>query len=295
MKPALAISTVVVAVLATVVVEETRIKSLQEEINRLRALPPPDAQPEAGTAPAKTGTPGAADNNSEDPAPVIAEGIRNVPDSYPAPDTGVIQKNALSPYSDLHYELNLTNKERAYFEDLIAARNAKLREMAARWVDALPTDRPLIEKEIAEFEVANDRRIRDFLDSDADFETFEDYHEMQPERHMVEQLRPIMDQSGVALEIEKERMLISTLHEARKATSGVDWNSLEGMQAIVAGEPEKRFDEEWDAQTEFLGKRLPEFLTEEEAEAVFGARIQLKETMKDALNEAIAMVNGTGE
>lgn len=293
MKPAVAISAVVIGVLVTVVIEETRIKKLRDEITRLRALPEPEALPAPAPAPAPE--PVAAAGEGEQPAPTPppptpAPGLRNVPENYPAPDEERIQKVALSPYSQLHYALNLTNRERAYFEDLLGARRLEQQELAGQWIDALPDDRIGIEQSMDEIDKLTEGRVRDFLENDGDFQAYLTYHAMQPERELLSQLAPVMDQKGVVLELDKELKLIEAMHQSRTSAEGIDWNSLEGIKAVAEGGAMERFTEEWDKQGELLSAAIGEFLEEAEVEALLAAREQVKGIRIESLESAIEAI-----
>lgn len=293
MKPAAAISAVVVAVLVTVVIEETRIKQLNDEIIRLRALPVPEETPV--TEPSSAAAPDPAVPDAEEaPAPAEvpepAPGLRQVPESYPAPDKKRIQEVAQSPYSQLHYELNLTNRERSYLEELLFARQLEQQQLAGRWLDALPEDRATIEKSITEIDTMTMDRVREFLGDEADFATFTAYHDRQPDREQLAKLAPMMDQEGVALELEKELAIIDAMHEARSDAGAIDWDSLAGMKAIAEGGALERFEEEWAKTGENLSARLGDLLDEKEAAAFTAAREQLKEAQLETLKDAIEAV-----
>jgi hypothetical protein len=304
MKPAVAITAVVIAVLATVVVEETRIKKLQDEITQLRALPPREpgpgpsvaAEPDEGELPE---TP-AADPVAEPAAPPPVPGLRTVPENYPAPEEDRIREVALSPYSQLHYSLNLTNRERAYFEDLLTSRRLEKQQLAGQWIDALPEDRLGIEKSMKEINSMTDDRIRAFLGDEDDFETYLAYDRMQPERELLSQIAPVMDQPletedgttepGVVLELEKELKLIEAMHQARKAAGGTNWNSIDGMNAMVEPDALERFKEEWTQTGEILAAEIGTFLDETEARRFLAAREQVMAAQLETLEAAIEAV-----
>ncbi|WP_296929744.1 hypothetical protein [uncultured Marinobacter sp.] len=147
MKPQFAIASVVVAVLATVVVEETRIAKLRDELNRLKAIPA-DTPPIVPVAddPGEPGVPDQpADGTLEPPdsgettvTPAASPvGFRAVPEDYPEPAPERVKALALSPYALLHLELGLNPRECAYLDDLLEQRARSLQQLAGRWL-ALP-------------------------------------------------------------------------------------------------------------------------------------------------------------
>ncbi|MBK1828670.1 hypothetical protein [Haloferula rosea] len=319
MKPAVTISLVVVAVLTTVVIEEIRIKQLRAEVLRLRQIPTdqpvkitpddilaketplPGKKPLAPVDPtevtekpdstATTDTPAA----SPTPAPTGLPGTRNVPADYPEPSEERIKEVALGAYSDLHYDLGLNNQERVYLDDLLGDRLAKQQQFAQAWVGADEADRAAIEEQMAAHRAESDEALKTFFGRDADYQAFVTYHAMQPERTMLSQLIPMMDQQGVSLELADEQKLIAAMYEARMAAKGIDWNSTDALKAVVAGDAKARFDKEWTARNEFLADILPDFLDEKTIEVLTESRKQLKETIIESLDSAIEAINGSPE
>lgn len=318
MKPAATISIVVVAVLTTVVIEEIRIKQLRAEVLRLSQLPtdqPVTITPEDIIA-KETPLPGMPPVSPEDPtafgesendAPFTETteetpaslaplpGMRNVPEAYPPPSDEKIKEVALGPYSDLHYEFGLTNRERVYFDDLLGQRQTKQQELALAWVAADEAGRLQIEKDMLLQIDESDEAIKAFLDKEADYKTFVSYHAMQPERLMLGQLIPLMDEKGVALELAAEQNLVATMYEARLAAGGIDWNSADALKAVVEGDAKERFEKEWSACNEHLQESLPKFLDEKSIEVIMASRGQIKEAILESLESAIEAVNGPAE
>lgn len=312
MKPQHAIAVVVVAVLATVVIEETRIAKMREQLVRLQALPTdaprtepepldldppePDRPPvtEAGAEPAKVIVKDGAATPVEDPVdateatppPAAGTGFREVPERYPAPDDDRVKALALSPYALLHFSLALTPRECAYLDDLLAERARQQQELAAKWLAAEPAARDAVTAEMDNAISRSDDAIRTFLKRDADFESFAAFHALQPERELLAQFAPLMDAAGVSLPLEKEQKLVEAMHRARIGTGGIDWNSPEALAAMVAGDVASRFEKEWNEQGEALAPEVNKILSEEEASAFLEARQQVGETRKASLAEA---------
>jgi hypothetical protein len=313
MKPAATITLVVVAVLTTVVIEEIRIKKLQAEVLRLGRLPtdqpinmtpedilaretplpgrPPEPAPPLDPAPEPTPDPVTPPTPEPAPEP-MTPGMRNVPESFPEPTDERVKEAALSPYSDLHYQLGLTNRERVYLDELLAERLLKQQELAQAWIEASGEARGEVEQQMGRHLDESDQTLRTFFKREEDYETFATYHSMQPERLMVGQLIPLMDQEGISLELEKEHQLVAAMHQARVDASGIDWNSAEALQAVVAGDAKSRFEKEWAARTESLRTSLPEFLDEKTMAVIMASREKLKATTLEALDSAIETISG---
>jgi len=317
MKPAATISIVVVAVLTTVVIEELRIHKLRTEVLRLGKLPtdqPVSITPEEIIA-RETPLPGretaalkkppevpstAEEATSTQPSETPSKaspfsGGRTVPDDYPEPSEERIKEVALGPYSNLHYELGLTNRQRAYLDDLLGDRQIKQQAFAQAWVGAEGLERSKIEIEMSAHLAESDDALKAFFGKESDYRTFVVYHAMQPERSMLAQLLPMMDQQGVTLEISDEQKLVAAMYEARVEAEGIDWNSADALKAVVAGDAKERFETEWLARNEYLATALPEFLDEKTVSVVAEGLEQLKTTILESLDAAIEAVNGSAE
>ncbi len=290
---------VIVAVLATVAIEETRIARLQAEIIRLRELPPapipaptPAPTPEPGSRDIPTESAAAPDASGPDPPSPAAPSTdtpptgRQLPPDFPEPDENLSNIIALGPNSALYYELNLTNRERAYLEDLIQRRAATEADFAMKWMAASPEDRSTIEialtPEIEKF----DKAIAAFLNNDVAFATFQEHQRRAPERGMVDEIRPLIDQDGISLELQQENQLTEALYQARIESNSINWNAPEALPVIAEGNAPELFETQWNARTELLTAMLPDFLSEEEATAVLKARAQLKEPRLESVRMA---------
>lgn len=310
MKPQSAIATVVVAVLATIVIEESRIARMRKEILRLQALPTdtaaiefaeppperpgkaippaenpdPDADPDAQVLP----DPDAAPRAGGDPKPTRFRGLRTVPDDYPEPDPERIKRMALGTYSNLYRELALTPRESAFFDDLLLARDATQQDLAMKWLEATPDQRPATAQEMADSLSSSDQNVRAFLGRESDFETFAAFIALQPERQLLAQLSPMMEAANVALELDKEQKLVEAMHRARVGTGSLDWTSPDALAALAAGGAAARFESEWARQDAALKPEVAKFLSAAETAAFFEAREQLGASTKASLADAEA-------
>lgn len=273
------IATVVVAVLATVAVEESRISKLRKEVIRLRQLPDARQPAAAATTTEDEAAPPNPAPATVDPGPEPAApaATGRVPADFPEPDEARIRALAVGPNSALYYALNLNNHERAYLEHLLENRAQLEAKFAQTWMAASPDGRSAIEAAMRPEIGHIDAEIHDFLEHNSARATFAVFQEKQSERALAEELRPLLDQAGLSLDQEKESRLIDALHQARVATGSLRWDSIEALPVIAAGGAPEKFEQQWDARTELLAAALPEFLTEEETAAVLEARAQLKE------------------
>lgn len=300
MKTSVAISAVVLSVLVTVVIEERRIADLRAEVIRLRALParerpmepeveeeppvPMMAEPEELAPPAPPPV-------TPEPAPARSNGSgRHVPDDFPEPDEELIKTLAASPSADLHYQLGLSNRERAYLDALQQRMELARQDAVGAWLDAgKPAEPPVVERVEAAVE-PDLRAVRDFFQRPQDFELFRYFEARRSARNLLEEMRPLLDGQGVALDRDQERLLVEALHAARVEAGALDWQSAAALDAVVAGGAEERFEGDWQRQGERLAKSLAEFLEPTVARAVLRSREGLKESQREALKVALEVV-----
>lgn len=285
MKPAAAISLVVIAVLATVVVEETRIKQLQAELNDLRALrndePPAPAAPTSAATP-DTEQPLLVTPAIEPPAVSPAPTGRQLPDDFPAPDADRIHELAMSDRADLYLTLGVDAAGQAYIEDVLLDLQLQRQQFAARWLEADAQERVDIEADLNDAALEAGEKIAAYFNNEDDFETFQSGLDRQPDRDLYKQLAPYLAVQGVNFEKAKEDRFIEALHEIRSAVGGIDWNSPDALPYVASGEAGEKFRAEWNKMNEALGSVLPVFLSEKEIEAVTAARKELYESLRSS-------------
>lgn len=298
MKPSLAISAIVIAVLATIAIEEYRISELRGELIRLRAIrddpsltdatpPKPSTTPAtAGEAQAPPVEPAGAAEPPAAATPAPVPGQRQIPDDFPAPSDDEIKASALGPYSDLHYQLGLSNRARAYLEELLIRRSTTQQDLAMKWVKSSDAERPAAKQALHTALEKNDAEIKAFLNRDTDFETFSAFQSMHAERQMLSQLNLLMGQEGIALELAKEKQLITAMYQARIGASALEWDSPAALPVIAAGGALERFDREWEAQSLALKAAVASILTEQEAISFLASREQLKNSIRSSIEAA---------
>jgi hypothetical protein len=307
MKSRYTIALVVISILATVAIEESRISKMRTEINRLQAIPrdepsdisdivaktvdlndPAQNHVESAPAPEPIPEPKAA-------TPPSPPADRVVPEEFPDPDDATIKQLAIGPNSNFSYEIGLNNRERAYLAFLLDRRSSLLQDTAAKWIAASPDERPRLENTMTLIVANSEDQIATFLGNEADAKAFADYHAMQPEREMLSSMSAALDEAGTTLPIEKEQELITSLYQARVGTGSLDWNSPAGLKAIAESDPQERFETEWENQTQALNGLLPKFLTESETAAVLQSREGMKEDMITSIESVVEAIDGGSE
>ena len=311
MKPQHAIAFIVVAVLATVAIEETRISKLRAEIIRLQAIPldkPSNIseivsnteevivdsdvvnQEEKPTPP-----PSETPTETETEAPPAISTGRVIPSDFPEPDETIVKKLALSPYSGFFLDMGLNNRECAYLAELLERRSNTLQDTAGKWMTAPPSERAALEDTMTLIMAKNDEQIATFLGNETDSKAFARYHAMQPEREQLAAMAGALDAAGATLDMDKEQQVIEALYQSRVGTGSLDWNSPAGLKAIGEGGALERFEKEWETQSQALIGLLPKFLSETEAAAALQARETSKEAMVASIESAVEAINRGSE
>ncbi len=257
MKPAATLSLVVIAVLATVVVEETRIRNLRIELEDLRSLRAAEV-----------------DAMAEPPAPEVAAS-RQLPPDFPEPTDEQIQALATSDRADLYLDLGLNSTEQVYVDGLISGLRMQQQELAAAWLAAPVGERMAYETRMREAEEETDTALREFFQNEDDLAALRAGLSMQPDRDLYRQLAPYLSVQGATLTKTKEARFIEALHQIRMTIGGMDWNSPEALPFHATGTAPERFEEEWKKIDDGLKKVLPVFLEPREVEAIAAARKEL--------------------
>ncbi|GAA5484200.1 hypothetical protein [Haloferula sargassicola] len=275
MKPATTLSLVVIAVLATVVIEESRLKHYRSELADLQALRATQPAPE---------------RVEEEPEAVVESSAASVghelPANFPVPNSEEIKTLAASPRAGLYLELGLTVTEQAYVENLITGLRKQQQELAAAWIAAAPDQRADLEAKLREAEVTTDEALRGFFREEKEFKVVQDALALQPDVELYRQLEPYLSVQGVGFNKTKEDRFIEALHQIRMTVGGIDWNSPDALPFHATGTAADRFRQEWKRINEGLEKVLPVFLDRRELEAVEAARKELYESLKETISPA---------
>ncbi|MBB5350472.1 hypothetical protein HNR46_000696 [Haloferula luteola] len=270
MKPATSFSLLLIAVLATVVVEERRIKDLRKQLDELRALR--EATPSATLEPPVESEPLA-----------LPPSQRTLPKDFPLPTDEQIKELALSDRADLYLQLGLTSTEQAYVESIVKAMRQTQQELAVAWVSSDQDAQGGLIAKMNEAEAEADTALRAFFNNESDIATFRDGLAMQADIELYHQLSPYLAVQGATFNKAKETAFIEALHQIRTTIGGIDWNSPEALPFFSTGSAEQRFDEEWEKIDDGLKTVMPVFLNGHEIEAVVSARKELYDSMHHSL------------
>lgn len=199
------------AVLETELTEAKRtIASLKRELER-RAEQPPPAPLAAAPAPA---APAAA------PAPTGRAGLREMMNA-PGMREAMERQQALQidiTYARLFDQLQLSPQEREHFKKLLVERQKTQTELSLKLMDDKLTSaqRQAIGEQIDQQRTAFDDTIRQFLNHDDDWQSFQHWEKTLPERTQFEMLgKGLFASSPEPLSAQQEQQLIDLMAEVR--------------------------------------------------------------------------------
>jgi len=123
-----------------------------------------------------------------------------------------------SQYGSLFAKFQFDEAEKEDFKKLVVDRLMAETDMGLKAMNTELTkeERDAIGREIQEATKASDAKIRDFLNSDADYATFKNWEDTKSQRMQIEMGRSIFANSGEPLSSEQEERLISTMHEVSR-------------------------------------------------------------------------------
>jgi hypothetical protein len=133
-------------------------------------------------------------------------------------------------YADLYKALQMKDDEQTYFKQLLADRASTLTDLGFRLMDSSLSadDRKAITDEINQQKDLSNQHIRDFLNNDADFNTFQHFEDTKGERMMLSMSKGAF--SAEPLSPQQEQQLIDTMHTVATAP---------GNATNMGGGPEK--------------------------------------------------------
>lgn len=125
-------------------------------------------------------------------------------------------------YSGLFSRFQFTDEEKTDFKKLLSDHLQHEAEIGFKmFEDMTPEQRKALVQEYENSKKDSDARIRDFLNSDADYNTFKTWEETKGERMQLEMGRSLFTNTGDPLTPEQEEQLISVMQQVRKQPSTV--------------------------------------------------------------------------
>ncbi|MDB4547289.1 hypothetical protein N9Z80_03770 [Akkermansiaceae bacterium] len=278
MKNSAIIIVLVAALLGVVIVEESRISSLKDELAANQNSP--SEVPKVRAAPSSTpSTLGSRDTsvavrpkkgeteNAETPLEGFGKAMRKMADN-PAAKAMFTQAHistAESIYASLLEEFDLKGEERDYFLGLLSGELADQQQMGMKMMGAkTPEERK--------------QAIADFLNNKEDQEAFETYHDRLPEHQQLPGIKAAIATSGTELSGEQETALVEVMHSMRTGSAEAQkWDGAGGMEMMAKPDVVEIFEADWAKGKEAYKENLQGVLDDGQMKAFLESQAQMKE------------------
>lgn len=200
-------------------------------------------------------------------------------------------------YANLAKKFNLSREEEGYFMTLVAGGMSAQQQVGMKMMGAeTPEERQALLAEIETAKVETKEAVKQFLNDEEDFTTYEAYEARLPERQQLDGLRAAMTEAGAALSSEQEEEVLDAMYKARiSQADGIDWNGGGGMEAIVSGDAVARFEADWQRGSSRVLTEVGKVLADEQLEAFKGYRDQMKEMQLMGIKMAEKMFSIQGK
>ena len=292
MKNSAIIIVLVAALLGVVIVEESRISSLKDELAANQNSP--SEVPKVRAAPSSTpSTLGSRDTsvavrpkkgeteNAETPLEGFGKAMRKMADN-PAAKAMFAQAHistAESIYASLLEEFDLKGEERDYFLGLLSGEFADQQQMGMKMMGAkTPEERKAIADEMEANKEERKQAITDFLNNKEDQEAFETYHDRLPEHQQLPGIKAAIATSGTELSGEQETALVEVMHSMRTGSAEAQkWDGAGGMEMMAKPDVVEIFEADWAKGQEAYKENLQGVLDDGQMKAFFESQAQMKE------------------
>ncbi len=292
MKPSHAIGLMILAVLATVAVEEFRISGLRSRLStaetaasqpnasrpRTEARTDNPAEPESRPTRSAKRDENAAPSSDKDEEG-FGKTVRKMwdnPAGKSMMNQGVKMAVAMM-YGDFIDTLDLTKEEADYFRELLGAETAAQQELGMKLMSATPEERKVLMEDMERRRKENEEAIKTFLNDEKDQQRFDAYKERLPERQQLDGLRAAMAGKDASLDAGTEEKLVEAMYRARKQPGITDFSGADGMKAMAEGNMTESFEESWEQQQAALHKEVGGILDAKQQEAFFEYQKQMKD------------------
>lgn len=303
MKTPFVIGLVAAAVLITVVIEESRISSMRQNVKSGLANAPVEAPATVShasveeIAPAKTKSrsglaPAATAKETDSDEESFTKTARKMWDN-PAGKAMMNQgvKMAVGMmYQDYVDGLNLSKEEGDYFKDLLGKEMADQQELGMKMMGATPDEMKTLTEELKKRGVDNEAEIKKFLNSEEDFKAFTDYKSHLPERQQLDGIRSAMSSKGVPLDMDTETKLVDAMYRVRTESKAPDLSGPGAMEELAKGNIVETYEKSWDVQQEALRVETGKILSDAQKVAFEQYQKQAKEMQLMGLKMAEKMM-----
>lgn len=298
---------VLLAVLATVAIEESRMAQLRSRLETVEAnlakAPAASGGDTVASAPAAPGAeaqptrvrerpeakPEATAKEAED-SDDLSKTVRKMwenPAGKSMMNQGVKMAVAMM-YGDFIDGLDLSKEEADYFRNLLGKEMSDQQEIGMKMMGASPEEQTKLAGEISKRAKENQEAIKAFLNNDEDHKKFETFKERLPERQQLDGLRAAMASKEVPLDAANEEKLVEAMHRARTQPNVTDYSGVKGFEQMSKDNAIEAFEQNWLRQQENLKKEVGSVLNEKQMQAF----TEYQEQMKEFQMMGIKMMSG---
>ena len=174
-----------------------------------------------------------------------------------------------------------------YSDTLVAQQDQGMAMISAKTPDA----RAAVEKQVQEGVAEQKRKIREFLNDEADFQAYEAYAGTLSERQQLLGLKPVLEAGGNPLTGDQEERLVEAMHRARTTSMpAAEWGdgSVPG-EAVFADDAAERLDRALTKMNESVLNETASILDENQQKAFADYQEQMKNMQKTGIEMARTM------
>ena len=288
-----AIGLVIVSVLVTIAVEESRIATLRTALTteqkasgvaaRVSSLAANNSTSsgEATSASAHPGKvkPNASVNAAASEDESFVKSARKMWDN-PAGKSMMNQGVKLAAgimYQDFIDGLKLTKDEGNYFKTLLGKGFADQQEIGMKMMGASEDEQKALSDEITKRSHDNEDEIKKFLNNDEDFKSFSEYKNRLPEHQQLDGIRTAMSNQGTPLDVASETRLVDAMYKARTESSATNLSGPGAFSEMAKGNLAEAFEKNWEKQQETLRTEAGKILSGTQMVAFQDYQKQVKE------------------
>ncbi|WP_367873198.1 hypothetical protein [Luteolibacter sp. Populi] len=306
MKTPHAMGLILLAVIATLAVEESRIAKLRSEIQPLAGAPAktasasstPSSGGDAGTASAPTKTQREPKSDkplakAKDEDGDFAKTARKMWDN-PAGKAMMNQGMKIAVammYEDFIEGLSLTKEESDNLKTLLGKEMSDQQEIGMKFLNATPEERIALQAEMEKRKKENEEAVKTFLNDEEDYKNYTAYKDRLPERQQLDGIRAAMAGKNAPLDPAAEARLVDAMYAARTTADAPDYSGPKAFEEMAKGDITKNFEDGWKQQDEKLAAATKDILSETQQEAWKEFRQQSKEMQLMGIKMAEKMMN----
>ncbi|MFZ4593684.1 MAG: hypothetical protein ACOYOF_05470 [Verrucomicrobiaceae bacterium] len=199
-------------------------------------------------------------------------------------------------YGGLFSKFQLDDTEKANFKQLLAERVGLEADMTMRLIDdkLTPQQRQAMIKAMQVAKKQNDDKVRTFLNSEPDYQSFQNWEDTKNERMQLSMGQSAFSGTGEPLSTQQEQQLVDAMYQVRKEPSAVpDMSKIENFDPRhldAAGLD--RLMAKLDADAQRVYQRASTFLTPNQMKALKTMQEQQRSMAEYGLKMSASMMNG---